>query len=211
MTPFRLCDADSGSRHDRAPHQPLAILLPMLALLALDGCGSSPPQHFYLLAAVDGTVGQAVAGPLYRVDAVTIPSQLDRLQLVRRIDPNRLDITDAERWAAPLDEQIRQVMADDLAQRLPGRFVAPASPAGDTATGLIAVDIDRFEANTGGEIVLAAEWSLRAGDHISLRRTELVRVSADGTDVAAAPAAMSRALGLLADRIVTTLSQNGDR
>ena len=183
-----------------------------LAALGLAGCGSSPPTSYYTLAPVPPS-GEAAAtsGAPIRVDAVTIPAELDRLQLVRRADETRLDVAPFDRWAAPLDEQIRRVLSEDLTARLPGRVIGPAAPSVPAGTRLVAVDIDRFDADEGGHVVLSADWSLVADNKALQRHAERVEVATGGTQPADAPPAMSRAIGLLADRIAAQLQSGADR
>jgi uncharacterized lipoprotein YmbA len=108
-----------------------------IAGLALIGaCSSSPPTRFYTLsetAPEAGPAPQPGAGSvlIYRV---TIPGEIDRPQLVRQMDVNRLQISEEDRWAAPLDEMIRRVLSDDLARRLPSSPVATAHPEPVQAT-----------------------------------------------------------------------------
>ena len=107
----------------------LRIVLLSLPLMMLYGCSASPPTRYYILDSVAAAQGGAAAtaapgsGPLVRLEPVVIPPELDRLELVTRSGPYRLRISDSERWAAPLDDQIRRVLSQDLAERLPPHFV----------------------------------------------------------------------------------------
>jgi uncharacterized protein len=182
--------------------------LGLLVLLLLAGCATSPKSRFYALEPVPGgRIAEPVSGPPIVVDAVHLPDVLDRLALVRRAGPTQLQISDTDRWAAPLDGMSRRVLAWDLAARLPmGLVVAPDAPKPpDAARGLV-VSVERFDADAAGQVRLDAVWTLLAGSPqkpvIERRETILV----DGADrFASEPAAMSRALGLLADRIANAL------
>jgi uncharacterized lipoprotein YmbA len=184
-----------------------------LLAIGLGACGATPDTHYYMLSAVAPAAAPAAAAtgaaaPI-RLDAVTIPAELDRTQIVRRSGPNQLDLLGLDRWAAPLDEQIRRVLSDDLGRRLPGRVVGPAAPAISEETGIIAVDVDRFDADRQGHVVLIADWSLVAAGRAVSRRTETIELDASGADPASSAAAMSGALGQFADRIAAALA--GDR
>ena len=50
-----------------------------------------------------------------------MPGALDRPQIARRLGPNQLEYAENERWAGPLDDMIRRVLAADL---------RPGCPAG---------------------------------------------------------------------------------
>jgi len=89
-------------------------------------------MHYYTLTEVAAATRLSAADSTMpiRLDRVTIPTELDRAQLVRRIDATRLQIIEGDRWAAPLDDTIRRVLSGDLAARLPVSMVAnPNEPS----------------------------------------------------------------------------------
>lgn len=186
-----------------------------LVLLVLAACGSSPTTNYYTLAPVPPTSQQAAchltgAAP-FKFDSVTIPGSIDRLAVVRSAGPNRLNVAEFDRWAAPLDDQLRRVLSDDLAQRLPaGRVIPPQGAAGSDAPRMIAVDIDRFDADLTGHVVLAADWSVVSGKNVTTRKTERIEADADATAYDSDAAAMSRTLGILADHIAASIAAAGD-
>jgi len=191
-----------------------------LGVALLGACASSPPMRFYTLTPIaPETPVNAVAGvtPL-RLSRVTVPGELDRSQLVRRIDSTRLQIDDQDRWAAPLDEMIRRVLSADLASRLPPNTVLDAneSAAGDRQPAL-AVDIHELYADPSCAVTLQATWVLtlpqtRPGGEPAQaeqprQATEQTRVPSPGacSGADAVPEAMSRALAQFSDRIVAAL------
>jgi uncharacterized lipoprotein YmbA len=182
--------------------------LGLIGCCGLLSCGSSPPTRFYTLNEVaPGAVSTAAAGAVpVRVDPVAIPAELDRLELVHHTGPNVVHLADADRWAAPLDEQIRRTLSDDLAARLPAGLVAdPNEPINQDARRVLSVSIGQFDADASCAVSLNASWTLRiphAGDQSGSER--IVQASA-GACPAALPVAMSRALGVLADRLAPTL------
>jgi uncharacterized lipoprotein YmbA len=184
-------------------------------LLLLASCGSSPTTNYYALAPVPPMSQPAAcrvtgAAP-FRFDSVTIPGSIDRLAVVRSAGPNRLNVAEFDRWAAPLDDQLRRVLSDNLAQRLPsGRVIPPQAAIGSDAPRMIEVDIDRFDADLTGHIVLAADWSLVNGKMVTIRKTERIEVDADAIAYDSDVAAMSRALGTLADHIAASIAADGD-
>jgi uncharacterized protein len=182
--------------------------LGLVVLLLLTSCATSPKSRFYALEPVPGTrIAETVSGPPIVVDAVHLPDVLDRLPLVRRVDSNQVQISETDRWAAPLDEMSRRVLAWDLATRLPAAVVvAPDAPKPPGAVRGLVVSVEEFDADAAGRVRLDAVWTLLAGSPQKpvIERRETIRV--DGADrFASEPAAMSRALGLLADRIAAAL------
>jgi len=140
--------------------------------VVLAACASSPPMHYYTLSAVAGAakVNTAENAVPIRLDRVTIPTELDRSQLVRRIDSTRLQIVENDRWAAPLEDTIRRVLSDDLASRLPANMVAnPFEPAVGEKRQSLSVDIEEFYGDSSCAVTLRASWVLKQPDMQSSR------------------------------------------
>ena len=90
-------------------------------------CLSVESRHTLLRFDSDCPGNGACAGCepiLLRVERVTIPGELDRLELVRRSSANRLQIAVFDRWAAPLEDMIRRIATADLTARLAPGAVA---------------------------------------------------------------------------------------
>ena len=183
-------------------------LIPLVALLTLVGCASSPPTRFFALDPVSAgaTAAAGANGTPVKVDAVHIPPALDRDSMVRGENDNQLQISSQDRWAGDLGEMIRRVLTQDLAQRLPsGMVVAPASPAPPSARGLV-IDILTFQPQ-GGEVVLDADWTLLQGTQANPVQRRSVHLTQSATPSAQGEAeAMSALLGQLADDITTQMS-----
>jgi uncharacterized lipoprotein YmbA len=141
-----------------------------------------------------------------RVERVTIPGELDRLEIVRHAESNQLRIATFDIWAAPLDEMIQRVVTEDLAARLPEGSVAGISaPAAQRQHRHLYLDIQEFAADERGAVKLRATWLLQTPGAADLRGTEELTVNANDAGADALAAAMSRALGALADRLATAL------
>jgi uncharacterized protein len=179
------------------------LLLPVLAVLTLTGCASSPPTRFFALDPVSPGAGAAAgeSGTPLKVDAVHIPPALDRDSMVRGESDNQLQISSQDRWAGDLGEMIGRVLTQDLAQRLPsGMVVAPASPAPADARGLV-IDIMTFQPQ-GGEVVLDADWTLLQGTQANPVQRRSVHLTQSAAPSAQGEAeAMSALVGQLADDI----------
>lgn len=184
----------------------------LLLLALLSGCGSSPKSHFHMLDSIPPAhPAAAVRGAPITVDAVHLPDLLDRREMVRRRSPTELEISDTERWGAPLDDMSRRVLSEDLARRLPpGMIIPPDTPQPTGLRRALVVTIEDFTASPSGDVRLAADWTLLAGtpSHPVLRRHEAIEVG-DAGSFTTQPAAMSRALAELADRIVAALAIKG--
>jgi uncharacterized protein len=177
-----------------------AALVP--ALLLIGACSTSPPVRFYTLNGTTAETTPPAGMGWVRIAGVTIPGELDRQQLVRRLGPNQLNISELDRWAAPLDETIRRVLTDDLLRRVP-------NPAPDRQY-LVSVDIHDFYGDAACNVTLRAAWTLKqvhAGAAAQPINEEF-HVPAGGACPGALPAAMSIALGQLSDRILAGVARS---
>lgn len=181
----------------------MRALSAVIVCLGLTACGSSPPTRFFALEPTPSSVPvQSRLGAPIKVDAVHIPSVLDRRTMVRDENHYRLSISPQDRWGADFGDMLRRVLTQDLESRLPrGSVVAPNTPAPQNTRGLV-VDILSFQPNGSGTITLEAEWTLLEGSpaHPAVQRTVHLSEPSDGSPDAQAEA-MSRLVGQLADRI----------
>lgn len=180
--------------------------LVLLGSCLLFACGSSPPTRFYILNDIAPTTASPPATgsnqiPV-RVEPVAIAPELDRPEIVSRIGPNRVHVAGSDRWAAPLAEQIRRVLSDDLSARLPPGLVAdPNEPNTKDPRRLLTIEIDEFYGDESCGVSLRARWALTIPNAPSKHVTEQVQVPPSVPCAGELPAAMSRAVGMLADRI----------
>jgi uncharacterized protein len=179
----------------------------ILLALALGGCGSSPPTHFYTLDPVPARQsdrGLATGAPI-EVGHVELPATLDRNSMVTGGVGDQLVVSDQNRWAAPLDELVRRALTQDLQARLaPGSVLAPGDPT-RPGTRILVLNVQRFMANDAGEVTLETDWNLQRAGRPGPVRHESIRTRVEGRGGDAVAEAMSRALGELTDRIVVAM------
>jgi uncharacterized protein len=178
-------------------------------MFLLTGCGSSPKTNFYTLSVIPGKTGaESVSSPV-QLAAVHIPSSLDRQQMVSMTSANRVQISETNRWLGAFDEMARNVLAQDLAARLPkGKVILPQAPAPAGTTTLV-VTIAQFGPDADGRVKLNGSWALLHGSSGLPALERNFQLDAGPTaDADATAAAMSRALGQLAGEIVSTLSKS---
>ena len=192
--------------------------LPGVAVLGtmLVACASSPPMHYYTLTEAPAASRLTVAQDMdpIRLDRVTIPTELDRSQIVRRVDSTQLQIMENDRWAAPLDETIRRILSNDLAARLPQGAVAnPNEPSVGAKRQSLTVDFAEFYGDSTCTVTLRAAWTLKQSDSGTRNGNEEAKASPAGECKGAGsiPAAMSEALGKLSDLIAAAISGPGVR
>ena len=200
-TPRRLSEVDEVKRFLPTAVLSIAAVLP--------ACRSSPPTRFFSLTPTDGQkiTASGIGGPVH-IAAVHIPESLDEQELIRESETGRVVVSNQNRWAAPLDEMLREVLTRDLARRLPpGSVVLPDEPS-PAGTRRIVLDVLYFAGDTTGKIVLSGGWSLLPpGSDVPLLTREVhLRDTTDPSDYANQVTAMSRLSGLLADEIARELS-----
>ena len=178
----------------------------LLAGLALSACTSAEPAY-YTLAAVPGVVG--VGGPkLVEVQRPGLAGYLDRPGIVRADSAYRLRVAGMERWGEPLGDLIGRVLAENLNQRLPGSSVfTTAGTISADPDATVQMDVQRFDADAGGQVVLLAQVAVSHGRNRANAITQTVRqtMRPAGPATADLVAAMSAVLGQLADSVAATL------
>jgi len=178
-----------------------AILL-LVTLLA--GCRSSPPKHFYVLDPIPAQErSTAATGTVVQVAAVNIPGSLDRQEMVREGANGSLQISDINRWGAPLADMTQNVLTRDLTARLPAGAVLPPRTNAPPGTLEITVDLLQFGRDATGNVVLDGGWALyHLGSDTPVMNRQVKLSEGGSTDYASQVQAMSRLLGRMADDIV---------
>lgn len=175
--------------------------------MVLAGCQASPSPALYTLAAVPGPVVSARAQAV-ELRRVGLAGYLDRPELVRGTVQYRLVVSEAERWGEPLGRMIERVLTEDLVARLPGSAVFAESGAISTrADTVLEMDIQRCDADPDGTLVLLAQVALRPDDGPARARTLRFTQTVAGPGGAAHAAAISQALGALADAVGLMLAR----
>ncbi len=179
----------------------------LFLVLLLGACGSSPQTQFFALEPVPPHgAAAAVDGPPISVNAVRLPPILDRFELVQLGTANEVEVKHERRWAAPLARMSRDVLAQDLAERLPpGMVIAPDSPKPKGPVRGLAIDLQAFAPDASGRVVLDGDWAVVAGNPAEVRERQHAHIETGGGGENQA-SAMSEALAQLADRIANRLA-----
>jgi uncharacterized lipoprotein YmbA len=178
----------------------------LASLVALSGCASQNPD-LYALSIVPGT--PQPGGPkLVVLHDIGLARYLERLQIVRSSEDYRLNVRSNDWWGEPLGGMLGRVLVEELSQRLPGTSVfAEAGAITSVPDAVLEVNIQRMDAGSDGVLVLAAQVAVSQQRGRRNDRNTAVRLSVPiaGTDTRSAVAAMSTAVGQLADRIAAML------
>jgi uncharacterized lipoprotein YmbA len=178
-----------------------------IALPALLAACASPDPTYYTLRAVRGA--ELTGGvKLVELRRIGLAGYLDRSEIVRNQADYRISVGANERWGEPLGQLVARTLAEDLNQRLPGTsvFTAAGSISADPDIS-IEMDLQRFDADASGQVVVLAQVAITrtlGRDHAAAQTVRLMVTPADNSTTALA-AALSTALGQLADRIAPLL------
>ncbi len=119
------------------------------------GCTSAPVRYYTLTAPPDKTL--PVSEPTLTVDVrvVHTPPQLNRAELMVRTGPTEVALLENERWASPVNDEIKDALRLDLQRRL------DRTTGSRPAFGKLWLDIDvrRLEAELGRNALMEASWT----------------------------------------------------
>jgi uncharacterized lipoprotein YmbA len=186
-----------------------ACRAPVLAACAilLASCAAHP-DRFYGLSTLPGAALPPAAGYATRILLSTsIPSVVDRRELIVDAPDDRILVLEHERWAAPLSDLVNQTLARDLEQRRADVLVADRAfdQAGVTPVR-IKVEIVRMSARRGGQATLEAHWRIEdAAARLDLLGGASFSSPIEGDDYASMARAFSLCLASLADRLAEKL------
>lgn len=148
------------------------ILVGGLALVSAGACSiksETAPSRFYMLRSLptdaSSPATQDAGGPVLVLGPVRVAAYLDRPQIVTKGSGNEMKLSEFERWAEPLTDNIKAVLASNLSVLVPTERVSfyPARLPAHLDLR-ISVEVLRFDGSLGGEAVLEARWSLHASD-----------------------------------------------
>ena len=197
----------SGIRLDLRPLLTLGMVVVLLA-----GCASSPPSKFYQLSPLQNRTAFTRDASLEKilmiaVGPIRIPDYLDRPQIVTRAGRNELRLSEFDRWAGSLENDVTRVLVEDISILLPTeRFSAvPWTPYLESqvpASYRVEVLVERFDGWLGDSVLLKAQWAVFARNRsMLLKRESLIRERINGGSYDALVDAMSAALEKLSGDI----------
>jgi uncharacterized lipoprotein YmbA len=176
---------------------------------AAAGCATAP-SRFYTL---DPTATADAAPPARYsiiVGPVSVPASVDRPEFVVQVAPNRVDVDEFNRWAAPLNEGIARAVAGDLSVLLGTADVAVAPLANFDPAYRVTINVQRFDSVLGESVAVDAVWAVyqtASGDTRSGRTVAREAVQGKGFDALAA--AHSRALAQVSGDIAAAIRAAG--
>lgn len=142
----------------------LSCLFVLTAVLA--ACSSHEPLTSYFVLTPDAAAtapAKAGRGPRVFIRRVDLPGYLQTAKLASRRADQQVQYAPTAQWAEPLNEGIGHALANAI------DGTARATVVGVIGGGIpptrdydLQIDVQRFEGDDRGEVVLAATWSLFA-------------------------------------------------
>jgi len=188
-----------------------AVLL--FCVLAFSGCLGSPAKtpaaKYYVLSSAYSAENKAQPVTVLNdttlgIGPIKLSRVLDRPQIITRTGENEIRVADLERWAAPLQEMVTNVLVDNLSALLPGAEILKLPwPATLPITYQVTMDITRFDGTPGGDVILRTRWGIlgEGGKKVLANRQSVLNEPVPEDTTAEMVSAQSRLLGKLSREI----------
>jgi uncharacterized lipoprotein YmbA len=201
-----------------------AIAFGACAMMAA-GCSVLSPQpdrsKLFILSPVSDSAGAAAKPASTSPDSqltigvgpIGFPDYLRRLEVVTRVAPNRIDLSDERRWAEPLDRNFNRVLSENLATLLDTQRIEKYPWSLSTKVDYqIEVEVQRFETTSDGQSQLIASWIIRDGQSNKiLYASKTIAGAPAGTDEVSASSALSNDLATLSKEIASRVNELNQR
>jgi uncharacterized lipoprotein YmbA len=189
----------------------------VFVVFVASSCASVLPKsaesQFFVLSSLEPVARAEPGGqsqPSVLLGTVTLPTYLDRRELVTRLASNQVRVEDLELWAEPLREAVPRALEHDLdtmlgggkIQRLP--WTAHAAPA-----LVVSVDVRRFEKASNRTVELLASWTIGDGASgaVRTRRDTHLTLPIAGAGTQAAVKTLSDALAGLGREVAAAMRE----
>ncbi|HEY4648522.1 MAG TPA: PqiC family protein [Gemmatimonadales bacterium] len=149
---------------------PTSLLWGLSSLWAT-ACGLGPkadPSNFFILTpapqAQHSSRGCSPSSTTLAVGVgpIQLPAYLDRQELVSRSKANRLDVSENNRWAEPLTDNLAQILAQNLSALLGIDKVSLYPWTSDLRPAYqVEIEVLGFEPDSARSAELTARWILR--------------------------------------------------
>ena len=202
----------------------LSALLACVAGFSMASCSvgsilepTRDPSQFYVLTATDssprgvpitysGTEGRREIA--IGLGPVKFPDYLARNEIVTRSSSNKIDLSDINRWAEPLDKNFVTVLGQNLTTLLGANVTTFPWYRPANLDYQVALDITRFDTDSRGNAQVIGRWEIEDPDSGNVLNTGAINISDPAQSGETPAATLSRALGdlgvQLADAIRAT-------
>lgn len=167
------------------------LITVFITLFFLSGCmGKSKPSNFYMLYPIKSATmqgGMSIADTMHiQVGPITMPTYLERSQIVITTETNQLIVDEFNRWAEPLIDNFSRVLVENLSQLLKTPNVHPYASGNVNGPDIIvSIDITRFDVTQDGNAYLNVFWTLsdKSADEPQVTRKNYYHTQAESKDM----------------------------
>lgn len=186
----------------------LRALVVVAMFSSLGACRStSAPSNLYLLTPTTDGKPLTTPHPFHlRITELVLPEYLATQAMLLRTTPQRLEIQESERWAAPLHDTFTRVLMQDLSALLPDSRVTRFSweDSSEERVSLF-LNVLRFDVGNGTAI-LDAQWRLLDGSGMQTLHSSHHERKVESGTFGARAMALSRTVADLGRGIATALA-----
>lgn len=185
----------------------------LFTVLLLAGCASQSPRvDFYMLSA-DATgnagVSGSCSGQAVSVGPINWPRYLDQPRIVTRTGSNRLEMNEFSRWGGSLEDEFSRTLIRNLSVLLQSELVVNYRRSVHfSPVYRVEMDIQQFDGQLDGDVMLAAKWSIIAVASGKLEKvaTSILQKGTSGSGYEAVVNASSMAVAELSEEIAAQLA-----
>ncbi len=134
--------------------------LAALAVAAALAACASPNPALYTVSPVPGAVHGG--GPkVVVIQQIAVARYLDRSQIVRSSENNRIEVMENDWWGEPLAAMLGRVLVEELGQRLPQSIVlAEIGAVSASPDATVELNVQRLDEDASGNLLLQAQASV---------------------------------------------------
>ena len=185
----------------------------VVAMILVTGCLSprADPSQFFILTPMDGPAagaGGVTSSVAVGIGPVSFPAYLARPQMVTRLGPNQVELSEADRWAASLEENFTHALATNVTLLLGSDGVVTYPWYSSVELDYtVSVQVLQFERDPSGAATLKVRWEVNdvaTERRFGVQETSLTEQS-ESPATAASVAALSRGVEAVSRAIVDAI------
>ncbi len=193
----------------------LTLSVSIIVVATAGGCAFLAPQpdpsHYFLLApqAVPSNGAGTAKDVSVGLGPVKFPEYLDRNEIATRVTDTRVEYSEHNLWAEPLERNFTRVLSQNVAAQLgSNRVVTYPWYLGNALAYTVPIEVLRFECDGSRTARLDVRWAVKdnRGQVLSVTESHFSEAAADQQREAAV-AAQSRTLGQFGAAIAADIAR----
>lgn len=138
---------------------PRRVVVAIVVLVALCGCGTSPPAHYYTLSEPAAPTVTKTGTTIVLFGPFTVSAYLQRPQIVVRDADQKLKLAEFDRWAEPPQVALVPWLARDVDGQLSNAVVVAFPSVGHAdAPFRVLGTIAQWDTDAAGTATLVVQW-----------------------------------------------------